>query len=438
MRARKGYGKSNLFDGAKSDSDDVSRVRRNLDERILLEESMLTFSEDDICQVIDFIKGRVWCGVEAATSALKANCKEDHSNLLRQCIARRRLDWVCRRLRIRFLDLIGNQGMTSEDVIFKEGMYVIVHDWPQNDPRPAYTGLATIMSITKDKYSREVFEVSTPDKKYIEAVPEAVVTHPTDNDFTGVPTRVYSNWKKWKKQQELPRVRLRTLTVLDTFKSNLFVFTTETLPSSLGTSSGILVKIVNSLKWVVAEEMLFLLAKDERLTQPFDEKIWCPLSVSFLAKCVYHVADILLVGRDKQKLCENLMGMACDAAKSLKLIIKNSANTPPNIDIGNTNKLICVENLAFKHKVNSRVLVVESVHINKLCVAEYLSNPMPLDFDWYLINQIILPIHAVASLIDWDGNYSLEKLLEQIELDTDASYVEFVRRKVQGWHPLIE
>ena len=104
MRARKGYGKSNLFDGARSDSDDVSRVRRNLDERILLEESMLTFSEDDICQVIDFIKGKVWCGVEAATSALKANCKEDHSNLLRQCIAWHRLDWVCRRLRICFLD----------------------------------------------------------------------------------------------------------------------------------------------------------------------------------------------------------------------------------------------------------------------------------------------------------------------------------------------
>jgi len=438
MRERKGYGKSNLLDGAKSDSDEISRVRRNLDERNLLEESILTFSEDDIIQVIDFIKGRVWCGVEAATSALKADCKEDHSNLLRQCIARRRIEWVCRRLRIRFLDLIGNQGMTSEDAIFKEGMYIFVHDWPQNDPRPAYTGLATIMSITKDKHSRDVFEVSTPDKKYIDAVPEAVVTHPTDNDFKGVPTRVYSNWKKWKKQQELPRVRLRTLTGLDTFKWNPFFVTSETLSSSLGTSSGIHAKVVNSLKWEFAEEMLFLLAKDKRLNHPFDEMIWCPLSVSFLAKCVYHVAEFLLVGRDKQKLCEIIMGMACDAAKSLKLIIKNSANTPSNTDNGNKNKLICVENLAFNHKVNIRVVVVESIHINKLCVAEYLSNPMPLDVNWYLINQIILPLHAVASLIDWDGNYSLEKLFEQIELDTDMSYIEFFRRKVFGWHPLIK
>jgi hypothetical protein len=444
MRERKGYGKSNLFDGAKSDSDDVSRMRRNLEDRFLLDASILTFSENDISQVVDFFKEKVWCGIEAATSALKANCKEDDSNLLRQCVARRRLDWLCRRLRIRFLDLLEDQDLISpdslclgEDVVFQEGMYIFVHDWPNKSPRPAYTGLATIMSITKDKHNRDVFEVSTPDKKYIEAVPEAVVTFPTDDDFKGMPLRVYTNWKKWKKQQELPRERLRVLKVLDTFKWDP-LFLTETIASSAGTSSGIRAKVIDSLKWDFAEEMLFLLAKDKRLTHPFDEMMWCPLSISFLAKCVYLIADFLLMSRDKQILCTMLTELACDAANSLKEIIKNSANTPPNVDIGNLNKRICVENLAFKHKVNSRVLVVESVHINKLCVDEYLITPLSLDFDWYIINQITLPVHAVASLVDWDGKYSLVKLFERIELDIDASYVKFFQQKVQGWQPIIE
>ena len=126
MRERKGYGRSSLFNGAKSDSDDVARVRRNLDDRFLLEESILTYSEDDILQVTNFIHGRVWSGVsgvEAATSAHKAGSKEDETNLLRQCIARRRLDWLCRRLRIRFLDLNQDPSLfLLPNDVYVEGM----------------------------------------------------------------------------------------------------------------------------------------------------------------------------------------------------------------------------------------------------------------------------------------------------------------------------
>ncbi len=430
MRERKGYGKSNLLDGTKSDSDDVARVRRNLDDRFLLEKSILTYSEDDIFQVIKFFHGRVWCAVEAATSANQASSKEDESNLLRQCIARRRLDWVCRRLRIRFFDLQQDPLFLRSSDVFVEGMYIFVHDWPnvKTIPRPPYTGLATIRSITKDKHGRIVFEAETLDKKYIEAVPEAVVTHPTDDDFKGVPSRVYSSWKKWKRQEELPGERLRVLDVLDTFKWNLPSSFLETLTS----------KIFESLKWEFAEEILFLLAKEKRLTHPFDEMTWCPFSSSLLEECVLMTADFLLMGREKLTLYQKLTETTSNAFKALKEIINNSAITPPSIDIGVINKTICVGNLALKHKVHSAVLVVESIHINELCVEDYLRAPRPLDLDWYLINQIILPIHAVASVIDWDGTcYSLETLFEHIELDIDA-YAEFFRRKVHGWHPLIE
>lgn len=431
MRERKGYGKSNLFDGTKSDSDDVARVRRNLDDRFLLEESILTYSEDDIFQVINFLRGRVWCGVEAATSANQASSKDDESNLLRQCIARRRLDWVCRRLRIRFLHL--NQSdplfLHSSDA-YVEGMHIFVHDWPNDKTisRLPYTGLATIRSIAKDKHGRVIFEADTLDKKYIEAVPEAVVTHPTDDDFKGLPWRVYSSWKKWKRQQKLPEERLRALNVLDTCKWDPSFI--ENLTSS---------KILESLKWEFAEEILFLLGKTSRLTHPFDAMVWCPFSTSLLEECVLKTAHYLVhMGREKPTLCQALTEIASNAFKALKEITKNSEITPPSIDIGTINKTICVENLAFKHKVHDAVLVVESTHINELCVKDYLRAPKPLDFDWYLINQIILPVHAVASLIDWGGTcYSLETLFEHIELDIDA-YAECFRRKVRSWHPLIE
>ena len=121
MRERKGYGRSSLFNGAKSDSDDVARVRRNLDDRFLLEESILTYSEDDILQVTNFIHGRVWSGVSGVEAA--TGSKEDKTNLLRQCIARRWLDWLCRRLRNRFLDLNQDPSLfLLPNDVYVEGM----------------------------------------------------------------------------------------------------------------------------------------------------------------------------------------------------------------------------------------------------------------------------------------------------------------------------
>jgi len=450
MRERRGYGKANLLDGVKSDAHDITRVQRNLNDRFLVEASILKFTEDEIRQVMDFFKTRVYDGVKAATSTFATSCKEDDSNLLRQCIARRRMHWLSKILRNRFHELLGRGGSSSlplpdgsdsEECIFHRGMLVFVHGWPKNQPRPAFTGLATIKSISKDKHNRNVFEVSLSDGKYVESVPEAVVTTPTHDDFKDVPKRTYSNWMKWNKQQDLPRMRLKMLKGFDTFQWDPSFVWDISAGLATGSSSETQTNIFQSLRWELVEELLFLLTKNKRLSHPFDEKIWCPLSVSLLTKCLHLIADFLLMGRDQQILCKTFMGLARDAANTMKNIINESVNASTNQDLSRFGSLAFVEKS--NEQEGAHVLIVEAVNINKLTVEEYLNDPQPLDLDWYLIHQVILAVHPLASLIDWGpssdtGNplYSIERLCEDVGLG-DTSYLNFYTSKVQEWRPLV-
>ena len=170
MRERRGYGKKNIIYGLKSDDHDITRVQRNLEDRRLTEDSINTLSEKEIRQVVEFLHDKAWNGVKNPSATYTADgSKEAESNLIRQCIARRRMDWIVRLLQSRFLELLERDGVDSlgsdGDDIFKVGMLVFVNDWPKNDIRPPYTGLGTIDSIKKDKHGRDVFEVSTIDGK---------------------------------------------------------------------------------------------------------------------------------------------------------------------------------------------------------------------------------------------------------------------------------
>mmetsp|Transcript_14031 Transcript_14031/g.26748 ORF Transcript_14031/g.26748 Transcript_14031/m.26748 type:complete len:444 (+) Transcript_14031:1976-3307(+) len=441
MRERRGYGKANLL-GVKSDDHDITRLQRNLKDRFLIEESILQFTDDEIHQVIDFFKTRVWDGVQAATSSFEVSGEEGHSNLLRQCIARRRMHWLSKILRTRFLELLRRRRSKlppldysdNEDCTFQPGMFVFVNEWPKNDPRKiAYTGIATISSISKNKWNRNVFELSLSDGKFIESVPEAVVTIPTHDDFKDAPKRTHSNWMKWKKQADLPRMRLKVLKGFDTIQWDpSFVWN---ILAGLGSgSSEMQTTILQSMRWELSEELLFLLMKNKRLSHPFDEKIWCPISVSLITKCLHLIADFLLMGRDKKILCEAFMGLARDAANTMKDIINESENAS------------LVGNLAFVDKSNEQnaaYVIAESVDVNKLALEDYLNKPQPLDLDWYLVHQVILAVHPLASLIDWGssagtGNplYSIHKTSTNVGLE-DSSYLNFYTLKDEEWHPLL-
>ena len=439
MRERRGYGKKNIIYGLKSDDHDITRVQRNLEDRRLTEDSINTLTEKEIRQVVEFLHDKVWDGVKHPSSTYAFGSKEADSNLIRQCIARRRMDWIVRLLQSRFLELLGRDGVDSlgsdGDDIFKVDMLVFVHDWPKMDIRPPYTGLGTIDSIKKDKHGRDVFEVSTMDGKYIESVPEAVVTLPTEEDFSGMTSRIYQSWKNWQKKQELPQKRIKVLSQLSTLLwDHSFVWNISDEAASVRP------KILNSLTWEFSEELLFLLVKNKRLSKPFDEKYWCPLCVSLMRKSLHLMADYSSLGIDKNVLSTRLMDLVAVAADELENILNNSSS---NQELSDVNKL------AFREQDNAsdavrRVVVAEAIEVNRLSVEDYLKNAVPLDKDWYLI-QIVLAVHPLASLIDWgqssstavDALYSIEKLCKTIGLDEETPFSDQYRKKVVDWEPLL-
>lgn len=430
MRERKGYGQANLLHGVKSDSHDITRVVRNLSDRRLTENSVLKWTEDEISQLVHFLKERVWPGLRAAASTLHS-CQGNDNNLARQCVALRRLDWLTKILRTRFHNIIGARGVNSlystdsDACIFQPGMHVYVHNWPPAGERSAYTGIATITSINKDRFNRAVFEVHTADRTYIESVPEAAVTVPTDDDFEDAPQRQWQSWLKSKKQQELPRKRLQVLNEMDAFQWDpSFLREVGTGPSH-ASSFEMQAKVVSTLRWELVEEMAFLLTKHKRTPSPFDEKSWCPLSVGLMTKCLHLIADFLLMGKEPKISLEMLMRFARDTAQTMR--------ETTNFD-----------DLAFDKEGNAprgdRFLVVEDICVDTVSVDDQRNNPVPLDSDWYIIHQIVMVVHPLASLIDWgvdsDGKplYRVEKLLQAIGLDTDAPYVSL---GVPDWQPLM-
>jgi hypothetical protein len=132
MRERRGYGKSNSL-GIESDDHDPSRVRRNLKDRMEVEDLILSCTEEEIYSALDFFRTRVWGGLVASTSRSTPGDNEI-STYRRQSIARRRLHWIVEKFRIRSLQLREEQGPANREEksgmsSFDIGMFVYVNGW---------------------------------------------------------------------------------------------------------------------------------------------------------------------------------------------------------------------------------------------------------------------------------------------------------------------
>lgn len=270
IRERRGYGLANINLGMKGDDDDVSRVLRNHNERIPTEATIMSCSEDEIQTLVDFIQERVLGGVIEATSQATIS-GADTDILARQFVARRRIHWISEVCRRRLLLLINSQedDSSSEDdgnSIFQKGMVVFVHGWmDKHDPRPPYTGLSTISSISKDKFDRHCFELSLPKGKHLTNVPAAVLTIPEEADFVGAPQRLRASHLKSQRDRNRPQVRCKLLKDLSSMEwklSSMAQYLPD-LPKSIQTM----------LLWEVAEEVLFHASKDNDLMHPPKEVV---------------------------------------------------------------------------------------------------------------------------------------------------------------------
>ena len=265
MRVRRGYGVANIHHGVKGDDDDLSRILRNQNERLQTEATIMTCSEDEIGLLVNFIQERVLSGVVEATSNITSGA--DLDVLSRQHVARRRIHWLSQLCQRRLLELISNEGDKSpsddHSCIFCKGMIVYVHGWmDKHDPRPPYEGLATIMSVSKDKYDRHCFELSLPRGKCISGVPAAVVTLPDENDFVDAPLRLRLDFIKSQKGRLLPHKRDALLFDLSSVQN---IALGQHLPPEENSR--------RSLKWELAEEVFFKANKQKVLDHPLNEVV---------------------------------------------------------------------------------------------------------------------------------------------------------------------
>lgn len=263
MRVRRGYGLSNIHNGIKGDEDDTSRVLRNHNERIQIEATLLSSTEDEVGSLVKFIKERVLDGViEPTSGSLLPGV--DNDIISRQYVARRRIHWLSKLCERRLVELIGNQGEISpsdDNCLYYKGLIVFVHGWMvKDDPRPPYSGLATVTSISKDHHGRHRFELSLPHGKYLSDVPAAVVTLPDEADLVDAPQRLRLSFMKSQKDHFLPQRRNEILRDLASIQD---LSLSQKFPPSNS--------IRKSLEWELAEEILFRATKDETLTHSLHE-----------------------------------------------------------------------------------------------------------------------------------------------------------------------
>lgn len=132
MRQRRGYGKLTSNTGMQSDEHNVSRVRRNMYERLAIEDSVVSLDEEELALAIDFFENRVWDGLKTLN-----NREGDISTLRRQRVAMRRLHWLAGKFQARLLQLCANKSKSNDDVTcdgdFYVGMFVFINDWMPKD-----------------------------------------------------------------------------------------------------------------------------------------------------------------------------------------------------------------------------------------------------------------------------------------------------------------
>ena len=420
MRERRGYGKNNAV---KSDNDNETRVIRNLAERKDIVALIRGMSEDGLCQLTTFLSSKIRKGLDDSTSfTCSGQASGDvKSDLIRQCVARRRISWVSTHLKKRLSRLRDTKHSQGIDQIrlFKPGTIVYVHDWPQDDPRPPYTGLGTISDCSKDEEGRDSYEITVSDNKYIEHAPEAVLTIPTEEDLVGAPKRTRASWQKWKRELTLPDRRREMFQEFDSCKWDASI--ARKLPRDLASqySFQVRAKILESLRWDVVEEVLFLVCDRNHFFRPYDEKIWCRLSMELMTTALHILANYLLNGatacvKGPYDAIINAARAASDKLRYLAASLDDLAFASPKAD------------------ASEWVVVVDSVLANRMQVDAFKNSRASLDIEWYLTRQVLVVVHPLLLFLRVDS-YSIETLCGAIGLDITSPYVIHYETKARQW-----
>jgi len=469
MRERKGYGKANIKNGVKSDSDSYTRIQRNMKERSEMEQFISSYTEKDTEQLLTYLREKVLDGIIAATlSSLPSSEVEGPVNkmdiekrkyeiFLRQWVARRRLHWTASRIRSHAQMLFSRHGLSlesaglcgpleivSEDP-FTIGMAVFVNGWaPENDPRPPYSGLAIIDDMTELRNGRRTFTISFERHKSMKEVPEEVLTHPTESEFNSASRRYRAEMDKKKAAETLPKrvamihETLQRMTwnqnlnrIIMSSSENCNSDDTENKKSSL----------LGVMQQELSEELLYILFTEKKLMNPFDKSEWCPLSSMLLKRLLGDIARLSMLedygSFDSQKaLAQVLYKRATYAAEVVKKIAKNIRdNNQLNDRIsylafqeqqsGKKRKFICVFPSDRTIETFQGIDDCQCIYLDQIRSVHFCIN-----VQWYIMRQIVSVVHSLASTISWCQNdlYSLQKMCASVGVDASLATAPLKRK----------
>ena len=180
-------------------------------------------------------------------------------------------------------------------------------------------------------------------------------------------------------------------------------------------------------RWELSEELLYLLMKHNRLTDPFDNTKYCQLSQIMLEQLLHSIADYTLSDDDSiSELLNKSLLLASERAISLRKM--ESKESILNL-------------LSFRVEPSSdkSVVIVKSIQNHKMYKEEFLQQPQELDIEWYLCHQIVLVAHPLLSLITWrneGSQYSLQLLCDRVGLDSNCPYLTLAHSN-EMFSPLI-
>lgn len=281
-------------------------------------------------------------------------------------------------------------------------------------------------------------------------ITEGVISEPTEDDFVEAPRRMHSNWLKWKKEESHPQKRESRLLFLEKIRWDSSHF--RNLLSCNQSSSDMHSSIVDSLRWEVSEELLYLLVKDNRLHHPLNDRHWCPISMHLLRRSLHLVADYIIPTHERKEssyedalsaCAEKLLAILCEATEAVKKILAlHKIETEE----------VYLRYLAFHEtsvsecgtEQSSRYyLKVESEVTPHVSVEDFSKGQITLDEHFYLIHQVLFVAHALASLIDWNNFndrgeviYSFEKACQISAIDLTSAR-RSQTEKSRSWKPLI-
>lgn len=238
---------------------------------------------------------------------------------------------------------------------------------------------------------------------------EGVVTLPVEEDLAGMSSTVLRTWKKHNQEKRRIQIRDEMLSKLETSVLWDASYINQALPD------GMYEIFLEDYCWEVSEELLHLMTKHQRITDPFDNEKWCPMSQTLLKNMLFAIADYMLPGRetDTQALANALVSLALKAAQCIKDTPKSDSKE-------------AIHDLSLHSNDSTPIIIVQSIR-SQVSVQDFLDGAQQLDLEWYICNQIVMAVHPLLSSIDWQESnwYSLRMLCEKVGLDYSSPYLTF-------------